>query len=141
MKLLYIVRGLPGSGKSTIAEKLAPKWWVFEADQFFCDKDEHGNPIEDTYSFDAKKIAFAHKDCQERVRHSMHRCVDDTTLVVSNTFTQKWEVKPYIELAKKYGYEVQIITVQSNFKNVHGVPQESIMRMKNRWETFTLDDL
>lgn len=139
-KVLVIVRGRPGSGKSFVAKKLAPQWCIFEADQFFCDKDEHGNPIEDSYAFDAKKIGMAHKDCQERVRHAMHRCVGDTTLVVSNTFTQKWEAKPYIDLAKRYGYEVQLITVQSNFQNVHNVPQESIERMKKRWENFSLED-
>jgi hypothetical protein len=27
-------------------------------------------------------------------------------IVVSNTFTQEWEMKPYFDMAEKYGYKV-----------------------------------
>lgn len=130
-KVLYIVRGLPGSGKSTIASKLAPADCIFEADQYFVD-------AEGNYNFDGSKIRNAHWDCKERVFAALD--CHEPAIVVSNTFTQKWEVEPYIKQAKKDGYEIQLITVQSNFQNVHGVPQESIERMKKRWENFTLED-
>lgn len=128
MKLLYIVRGLPGSGKSTVAKQLTCNY--FEADQYF---ERNGE-----YNFIPSEIKNAHQWCRQQVETAMHREISD--IAVANTFTQKWEVEPYIELAKKYGYEVQLITVQSNFKNVHNVPEESLNRMKNRWENFTLVD-
>lgn len=134
MKLLYIVRGIPGSGKSTIAQKVCQK--VFEADQYFYSFDRDLKKV--VYKFDPTKISAAHRQCQKNVENSMKDCVLE--IAVSNTFTQKWEVVPYIELARKYGYDVQIITVQSNFQNVHNVPEESIQRMKKRWENFTLED-
>ena len=50
-KILYIVRGVPGSGKSTFAEKLVGHdFLVCEADKYFIDK-ETGE-----YKFDISKI-------------------------------------------------------------------------------------
>ena len=128
MKLFYIVRGIPGSGKSTLAKQLTS--YVFEADQYFERTGE--------YNFIPSEIGKAHQWCKQQVENAMKSNLPE--IAVSNTFTQKWEVKPYIELARKYAYEVQIITVQSNFQNVHNVPEESIQRMKNRWENFSLED-
>jgi hypothetical protein len=57
-------------------------------------------------------------------------------IVVSNTFTQEWEMQPYFELAKKYGYKVFSIIVENRHEgiNEHGVPEEKIEQMKNRFE-------
>lgn len=124
---------IPGSGKTTIAKKLANR--VIEADSYFYCYNSKTHEIE--YNFIPSEIGKAHKWCRDNVEN--HMCNGDD-IAVSNTFTQKWEAAPYIELAKKYGYAVQIITVQSNFKNVHDVPQATIEKMKARWENFTLDD-
>lgn len=124
---------IPGSGKSTIAAKLSKV--VIEADQYFYVYNSLKHEIE--YNFDPSKLGAAHKWCKDEVERKMDLLPD---IAVSNTFTQKWEAAPYVELAKKYGYEVQIITVQSNFQNTHGVPQNTIEKMKARWENFTLED-
>jgi len=129
-----IIRGLPGAGKSTVAKKLADK--VFEADQYFYKFDQDSHQL--VYQFDHTKIGAAHQTCQRNVENAMNEGI--SYVAVANTFTQKKEVEPYIILAAKYGYEVQLITVQSNFKNVHDVPEESLQRMRNRWENFTLSD-
>jgi hypothetical protein len=57
-------------------------------------------------------------------------------IVVSNTFTQEWEMKFYRIIAKKYGYKVYTIIVENRHggKNEHGVPEEKIEQMKNRFE-------
>jgi hypothetical protein len=57
-------------------------------------------------------------------------------IVVSNTFTLEWEMKPYFELAKVYGYKVFTIIVENrhNGKNVHEVPEDKIQMMKDRFE-------
>jgi hypothetical protein len=55
---------------------------------------------------------------------------------VSNTFTQEWEMKPYFDLAKKYGYKVFTVIVENRHggKNVHNVPDEALEKMRNRFE-------
>ena len=57
-------------------------------------------------------------------------------IAVSNTFTQEWELQPYYELAIKYGYYVTSIIVENRHGGVnqHGVPEDKIELMRNRFE-------
>jgi predicted kinase len=126
MKTLYIVRGIPGSGKSTFAQSLDCP--VFEADQYFIDS-ETGE-----YKFDGSKIKIAHNWCKLRVEHSMED--DFQKIAVSNTFTQEWEMDAYYELAKQYGYRVFSLIVENRHGGVneHGVPEDKLEQMKTRFE-------
>ena len=129
-KILYIVRGIPGSGKSTFAKTLGGIH--IEADQYFVDVD--GN-----YNFDGGKIKLAHEYCRAQTEAWMRTDgtqVNVDRIVVSNTFTQEWEIKPYFELAKEYGYKVFTIIVENRHdgKNVHEVPEDKIQMMKDRFE-------
>ena len=124
-KVLYIVRGVPGSGKSTFAKQLTAN--VFEADHYFYDND--GN-----YNFIPSEIKEAHKECQQFVGFAMESNIQK--IAVSNTFTQEWEMEPYFELAKKHSYKVFTIVVENRHGGVnqHGVPEDKIEQMKNRFE-------
>jgi hypothetical protein len=55
-------------------------------------------------------------------------------ICVCNTFSQAWEAEPYFKLCKQYEYTPVVLECQSQFGNVHDVPQESIDAMKERWE-------
>jgi hypothetical protein len=57
-------------------------------------------------------------------------------VVVSNTFTQEWEMEAYYKLAEDYGYRVYSLVVENRHGGVnqHGVPNEAIARMKDRFE-------
>lgn len=124
MKLI-LIRGLPGSGKSTLAKEYVKKGFAhFEADMYF--EDEKGN-----YNFNPKEIKNSHAWCKRSCGFSLS---DRKNVVVSNTFTQKWEMDDYKQLAKEYGAELEIIEAKGNFQNVHGVPVEVIERMRSRWE-------
>lgn len=129
MKNLYIVRGLPGSGKSTFAKSLGGTH--FEADMFFMKDGE--------YKFDMTKIKDAHNWCQNSVNSAMilnNTAGLNETIVVSNTFTQEWEMKPYIELAEQYDYRVFSIVVENRHGgiNEHNVPEEVLTKMRDRFE-------
>jgi predicted kinase len=134
-KTLYIVRGLPGSGKSTFAKKLVgANFLVCEADKYFINK-ETGE-----YNFDVTKLKDAHKYCYDLVETYMKDSLVNNQfyreIAVSNTFTQEWEMKPYFELAEKYGYTVFVTIVENRHggKNVHGVPDDKLEVMRNRFE-------
>jgi predicted kinase len=125
MQKLMLVRGLPGSGKSTYARTLKEEGYVhMEADMYFED-------AEGTYHFNPKELQAAHKWCQDRTSALLYR---GRSVVVSNTFTQHWEMQPYIDMAARYNISYEIITMSDNYGSIHGVPQETIERMKQRWE-------
>lgn len=124
MKHLYLLRGLPGSGKTTLAKELGGDW--VEADMFFM---EGGK-----YYFDGSKLKLAHQWCQDQVQEGMVN--GRNKIVVSNTFTQEWEMAPYYEMAKEYDYTVFSIVVENRHGGVneHGVPDDALDRMEGRFE-------
>jgi predicted kinase len=128
MKELFLLRGLPGSGKSTLAKTLVKKDYCHkEADMFFIDRE--GN-----YKFVPSKIKDAHAWCQSEVEFFMN--LEHSPIVVSNTFTQEWEMDNYYKLAESYGYRVYSLIVENRHGGVneHGVPADKLEQMKNRFE-------
>ena len=129
MKQLILLRGLPGSGKSTLAKLLVgdKSYCHKEADMFFVDRE--GN-----YKFEPSKIKDAHAWCKEETEFLLR--LEHSPVVVSNTFTQEWEMDDYYELAKKFGYQVSSLIVENRHggMNVHGCPEDKIEQMRNRFE-------
>jgi len=121
---LFLLRGLPGAGKSTLAKALNAQ--VFEADMYFVNK-------EGEYIFDPSKIKDAHQWCQDNVADAMGWGL---TVAVSNTFTQEWEMEFYYKLAEKHHYTVFSLVVENRHGgvNTHDCPEEAIERMRNRFE-------
>jgi predicted kinase len=124
-KVLFLVRGLPGSGKSTFAKSIDGSH--IEADMYFLD--ENGN-----YNFDVTKLRNAHEWCREKTETAMKRGADK--VIISNTFTQEWEMDEYFKLAEKYGFKVMSIIVENRHGNpsVHNVPEETLDKMKARFQ-------
>lgn len=129
-KELILLRGLPGSGKSTLAKALGGIH--VEADQYFMD-------LEGNYIFNASQLKNAHNYCQVQTKAWMQTDgaqVNVDRIIVSNTFTQEWEMQPYYDMAEKYGYRVYSLIVENRHGGVnqHGVPADKLEQMKNRFE-------
>ena len=124
MPKLTIIRGLPGSGKSTLAKSMTDAVHV-ETDMYFM---HNGH-----YHFNAADLGKAHDWCHRKCALELEK---GNNVVVSNTFTRKWEFVPYIDMAKKLGCEYEVIECTGTYPNVHGVPQHAIERMKQRWEKW-----
>lgn len=132
-KILYIVRGVPGSGKSTFALENAKKWEsqgsdasVFEADMFM---------VQDgVYKFDPNKLQYAHMMCQRCVNTAMMDGVRN--IFVANTFIKKWEADIYYALAQVWGYRVVVYRMDNSFNNIHGVSQDKVNIMRANMESY-----
>ena len=100
-KEVYIVRGCPGSGKSSLAKKIASlhelenkKCVILETDNYFM--------VDGEYKFDATKLHQNHQKCFSDFLDALNdRHID--VVIVANTFTRKWEYVNYSDAAKDSG--------------------------------------
>lgn len=136
MKLTIMV-GLPGSGKSTLAKKLAADVIISTDSIFESSGGSSGGSKGDRplYLFVGELIGQAHKINQAKVRVAMSMGLD---IIVDNTNLAEWERQPYLDLAKEFGYEVEIAQPSTEWandpeecfkRNSHGVPLEVIKNM------------
>ena len=122
-----ILRGLPGSGKSSLAQELDLQ--IVSADRYFWTKEG--------YKFDAALLSRAHQACFDEF--VAYLC-DGRSVLVDNTNITKKEYQRYLDYARKHNHTIQIITVETDLtdeqlaaRNVHGVPAETIKRMRERF--------
>ena len=121
---LLIIRGLPGSGKSTLAKTFTDRVHI-ETDMYFS--------LDGPYNWDGSKLGKAHKWCQDQVRSAL---IEGKKVVVSNTFTKKWEMQPYFDTAKELNISIQVIELHTQYGNIHGISEDKVKKMKSRWEVL-----
>ncbi len=130
MKEMIIIRGLPSSGKSSLAKILASaspnSVAICSADQYF----NNGG----AYKFDKDCLKDAHAYCKHKAHYE---CTNGTQLVIiDNTNTTKKEYQYYVDIANHFGYNVRSIIVETTHsnKNDHNVPDETVQKMKRRFK-------
>lgn len=144
-KICYILRGLSGTGKSTLAKILKEGITsngvasIFSTDDLFM--------VEGEYQFDPSKLGEYHSENLRLATDFMQRFAVWKThtpayCIIDNTNTQHWEYAKYKEAAEENGFFVQVVSLSWDAKdipkyakrNTHGVPEEAIERMAARWE-------
>ena len=124
---LVLIRGLPGSGKSTMARAMTG-FVHLEADMHMM--------INGVYQYDASKVADSHTQCKVQVREAL---AAGHSVVVSNTFSRAFEMGDYLAIARGLGVSVRVIEATGRWKNLHGVPEDRIEQMRRRWENVALN--
>lgn len=131
-KILYILVGIPGSGKTTLAYTLTHPDFVCSADDYMVNGDGE-------YVFESRKLGYVHKRCQAKCADLM--TYERGPIVIANTNTTTKEMDPYILLASMYGYEVKLMEPQTTWKynvdqcflqGTHEVPLDKLKVMLNR---------
>jgi predicted kinase len=142
MSKLILVRGLPGSGKSFCAEndilfsvaEAEQGVYCFAADDWMVDEDCE-------YKFDPSLLSYCDDRCKAKTL--MHLDLGET-VIVHNTFTELWEMRPYADMIKDVQGELVILDLYDAgmsdeklaARNVHRVPVEVIAKMRKRWSTL-----
>lgn len=107
------MQGAPGSGKSTCAEELASastRSALFASDEFWYlngDDPEH-------YTFELARHSEAHDWNAARARLRMAdsaRSGQPDLLIIDSTNTRRVAVDRYLELAREFGYTVEVVRV------------------------------
>lgn len=128
-KDVFILRSIPGAGKTTIAEEICANVHssvICCADDYFTDQDTG------EYNWVASEIGKAHMWCQSLFKENLE---DGTEIiVVSNTNVTTKDVNTYRKVALEYGYRVFVLTVENwhEGKDVHNVPDEVKVSMREK---------
>ena len=128
---LLIIRGLPGSGKSTFANNIAlSNDIVVEADQF--------HMIDGIYQYRSERAAYAHQWCLSETAYYLNQ---GNSVFVANTFITARSVIPYYELAKDFDVDFEIKFMTENYGSVHDVPKDVLESMTEHMEDFDTQDI
>ena len=133
MKQLFIFRGLPGAGKSKSLEEFPKSAVVCSADKLFEKKGE--------YNFNPSQLGQAHAACQFQALDAMSH--GEPLVIIDNTHSRHWEFAIYQKMGEVFGYEIQVRMIGGTSydhvrkyakRNIHEVPEDTILRMAYRWE-------
>ncbi|XP_068141799.1 uncharacterized protein [Drosophila tropicalis] len=156
-KLMIIMRGPPGCGKSTLADnllrqshlldkqsqhqQLTAKDFIFSSDDYFFNNRQ-------VYQFNPNQLPDAHAWNRKRVQEKASN--GWSPIIVDNTNIMIWEMQTYVQIAIQYGYLIELLEPQTTWsksasklaqKNIHQVPRENIQRMLERFEKTTVPEL
>lgn len=148
-RVVIIMRGWPGSGKSTLCRAIYEEFVRRGTDPFeisVCSADHyHINKTTKKYEWKQENAAKAHLYCKEQFEADILDN-DASVIFVDNTNIRRKEYAYYVDLARDHGYKVLQAHGQSPYKhsveecfkrNVHNVPLEVITRMKDAFENDT----
>ncbi|KAH8307016.1 hypothetical protein KR044_003196, partial [Drosophila immigrans] len=143
-RIMIIMRGAPGSGKTTLAKSLLQQTRLLELQpamqEFICSSDDYFN-TQRGYQFNPASLTDAHEWNKQRV--AQKAAAGWSPIIVDNTNIMIWEMQPYVQLAVQHGYLLELLEPQTAWcksasklaqRNVHQVPKENIQRMLDRYE-------
>ena len=130
---LILLRGLPGSGKTTLAKVLSEgnKYPIFSIDDYFTT--ESGD-----YRFEFEKNHLAYKQCEEKTRAAMQQGIEK--IFLDNVFSLEWEMEPYFKMAAEFNYTVFVMTVENRHGsgNIHGLSDDKLQKMAAKYTVVIL---
>ena len=141
-KGVVIMRGLPGSGKSSTVDQLVRACEAVDKTVAVCSADAFFTK-QGKYRFNAKKLGEAHAASFANFKAALQ---DPGVhhVIVDNTNSKCWEFKHYVDAAQDHGAKVRIVEMQCDSeeqarklgaRNRHSVPKKAVLALFRRWES------
>lgn len=140
-KIMVLLRGLPGSGKTVLATTLLQHGLgTVNRDEFIFSTDDFFNKG-GSYRYNPNEIQEAHTWNQRRAFSNARKGV--SPIIIDNTNLEIWEMKVYCTMGVQFGYIIEIVEVSTPWalnpgvlsnKNTHGVDKRKIKLMLDRYE-------
>ena len=130
-QVLFIMRGLPGSGKSTIVLEIVKVYG--KSDTCVCSADDYFLQQDGVYKYQREDLHDAHQECQIKAQNACKEKVP--IVIIDNTNVRKWEMKFYLTLADTYNYNVILVSPRTEWscdgkilaqKNKHNVDEDTL---------------
>lgn len=140
-KILYILKSLPGAGKSTLANIIANEAFLRHKTYAICCADDYFTDPNGKYNWHPAGVTAAHRECRTKFNKAIESKIH--IIIIANTNTTKKEYDYYYEEAKKADYFVQVITVgefsdeaieRYAIQNTHGVTKDILVKMRDRFQ-------
>lgn len=145
-RIMIVMRGAPGSGKSHLAKSIIDTTMngdydnhIFSTDDFFYDKKTK------RYVYNRDFLDAAHNANQAKVTQ---RALNGwSPIIVDNTNMKLWEMVPYVREGVRNGYLIKILESNTPWakssgrlasRNKHNVPKLTIDKMLTNYEPTTL---
>lgn len=137
-RTVFIMRGVSGSGKSTIAraiQKVYPSAVLCSADNYFM--------REGKYHFRSDDLGTAHKYCQKLAEDAVRN--NTNVIIIDNTNVKCWEMKFYMDLARQHLYHIVIVEPKMDWRNdpsllasrsTHDVDENTIRKKIKTFEDY-----
>ncbi len=122
---LNLFRGIPGSTKSSSAQRMFPGVLLVENDMFHMHNGQ--------YDWKAENMPKAISWCTGMVRMALGSGMD---VCVANTFTKKKFIQMYQKIAQEFGAEFTVYRCVGRFKNVHGLSDSMIAGFEKAMEDW-----
>lgn len=123
---LQIIRGLPGSGKTSLALKRYSHLMRVETDMYFYREGAYRFTLDNN----KKAVEWFNKEVETLCRQGLD-------FVVTGVFAAHTErLVNTINCGRKYGYDIYIKTLTTQYKGIHAVPKAHYNAMK---ESFISD--
>lgn len=143
MQQVVIMRGVPGSGKSTMAAKILEHSIKTYGSAIVCSNDDYpGYYPEGVYAWTRERAKEARKWCQEKFEQAIKDGV--AVVIVDNCHLTEKSYSFYKQAAEAAGYEVSFNVFQPEARleyakacaarNKHGVDLGMIINMMKSWE-------
>jgi predicted kinase len=134
-KQLYIVRGLPSAGKTTLARVLAPQFYT---SMDLCRTDHEGR-----YTFEPGSYGAELTRTQQTVERWMR--AGATPIAVANVSAARFEVTLWTLMAIQFGYTYTVVHVETALddrelaaRSATRCPAAAIAAFRARWQPWAV---